>query len=60
MPLTKDFKETVRARLIRSPGFRKAVLQEAIDGLLAGDVDTGKRVVQGGAASLRFRTALRD
>ena len=35
MPLTKDFKETVRARLIRSPGFRKAVLQEAVGGLLA-------------------------
>jgi len=33
MPLTKDFKETVRARLIRSPGFRKAVLQEAVDGV---------------------------
>ena len=46
MPLTKDFKETVRARLIRSPGFRKAVLQEAIDGLLAGDVDTGKALLR--------------
>jgi hypothetical protein len=41
MPLTKDFKETVRARLIRSSGFRKAVLQEAIDRLLAGDVVIG-------------------
>ena len=46
MPLTKDFKETVRARLIRSPGFRKAVLQEAVDGLLAGDVDTGKALLR--------------
>jgi DNA-binding phage protein len=46
MPLTKDFKETVRARLIRSPGFRRAVLQEAVDGLLAGDVDTGKALLR--------------
>ena len=46
MPLTKDFKETVRARLIRSAGFRKAVLQEAIDGLLAGDIDTGKALLR--------------
>ena len=46
MPLTKDFKETVRARLIRSSGFRKAVLQEAVDGLLAGDVDTGRALLR--------------
>jgi hypothetical protein len=46
MPLTKDFKETVRARLISSSGFRKAVLQEAIDSLLAGDVDTGKALLR--------------
>jgi len=46
MPLTKDFKETVRARLLRSAGFRKAVFQEAIDGLLAGDVDTGKALLR--------------
>ena len=46
MPLTKDFKETVRARLIRSAGFRKSVLQEALDSLLAGDVDTGKALLR--------------
>ncbi len=46
MPLRKDFKETVRARLIRSSGFRKAVLQEAVDGLLAGDIDTGKSLLR--------------
>ncbi len=32
--------------LIRSSGFRKAVIQEAIDGLLAGDVDTGKALLR--------------
>ena len=42
MPLTKDFKDTVKARMERSPRFRRAVLREAIECLLAGDVDTGK------------------
>lgn len=46
MPLTKDFKETVRARLIRSAGFRKSVLKEALDSLLAGDIDTGKALLR--------------
>lgn len=46
MPLTKDFKETVRARLVKSAGFRKAVLQEAVDGLLAGDLETGKALLR--------------
>jgi DNA-binding phage protein len=46
MPLTRDFKETVRARMNRSPAFRKAVLQEAIDCLLADDVNTGKALLR--------------
>jgi hypothetical protein len=32
--------------LIRSSGFRKAVLQEAVDGLLAGGVETGKALLR--------------
>jgi hypothetical protein len=32
--------------LIRSSGFRKAVLREAVDGLLAGDVDTGQALLR--------------
>ena len=46
MPLTKNFKETVRARLTRSAGFRKALLQEAVECLLAGDLDTGKSLLR--------------
>lgn len=42
MPLTKDFKDTVKARMERSPKFRRAVLRQAIECLLAGDVETGK------------------
>jgi len=42
MPLTRDFKDTVKARMERSPNFRRAVLSEAIECLLARDVETGK------------------
>jgi hypothetical protein len=46
MPLTRDFKETVRERLQRDPKARKALLAEAIECLLAGDVDTGKAILR--------------
>ena len=44
MPLTRDFKETIRERARRDAAFREALLREAIDALLAGDVETGKTV----------------
>ena len=43
--LTKDFMDTIQARGQRDPTFRKALLQEGIECLLAGDVDTGKSVL---------------
>ena len=46
MALTKDFKDTIQARAQRDPAFRKALLQEGIECLLAGDVDTGKVVLR--------------
>ena len=46
MPLTKDFKDTVRERLRRDPKARKAFLAEAIECLLSGDVDTGRAVLR--------------
>ncbi len=42
MALTRDFKETIRARVKRDPGFRKALLREGIEKFLSGDVETGK------------------
>jgi DNA-binding phage protein len=42
MALTRDFKETIRARAKRDPGFRKALLREGIENFLSGDVETGK------------------
>ena len=46
MPLTRDFKETIVARAERDPAFRRALLREGIECLLAGDVDTGKTVLR--------------
>jgi len=46
MALTKNFKDTIQARAQRDPAFRKALLQEGVECLLAGDVDTGKVVLR--------------
>lgn len=46
MVLTKNFKDTIQARAQRDPAFRKALLQEGVECLLAGDVDTGKAVLR--------------
>ncbi len=46
MPLTKDFKQTVRDRVQRDPAFRKELLRAGVESFLAGDVETGKRVLR--------------
>jgi hypothetical protein len=46
MALTRDFKDTIRARVKRDPGFRRALLREGIENFLAGDVDTGKVILR--------------
>jgi hypothetical protein len=46
MGLTRDFKETIRARVKRDPGFREALLREGIESFLAGDVETGKIILR--------------
>ena len=46
MPLGKEFKETVKAQLQESKGFRRALLREAVNCLVSGDVDTGKSVLR--------------
>jgi len=46
MALTRDFKETIRARAKRDPGFRKALLREGIENFLSGDVETGKIILR--------------
>ncbi len=46
MALTREFKETIQARVQRDPAFRKELLKEGLDCLLSGDVDTGKAVLR--------------
>ena len=46
MTLTRDFKQTVRARVQADPAFRVAVLAEAVNELLGGDVATGKAILR--------------
>lgn len=46
MPLTRSFKHTVQARALRDTAFRVALLNEGIDSLLAGDLDSGKSIIR--------------
>lgn len=46
MPLTRSFKDTVKARAERDAAFREALLTEGVDAMLAGDIDTGKAVLR--------------
>lgn len=46
MPLTRSFRETVKARVERDPAFRDALLREAVDQFLAGELETGKAVLR--------------
>lgn len=46
MPLTRSFKETVRARAQTDSAFREALLTEGVEALLDGDVETGKAVLR--------------
>jgi DNA-binding phage protein len=42
MPLTREFRETVQARAQKDARYRAAMLTEAINELLAGDLGIGK------------------
>jgi DNA-binding phage protein len=46
MALTRDFKETVRARVGRDPKFRKELLREGIESMLTGDMATAKTILR--------------
>jgi len=46
MPLTHDFKETIRARVQRDSKFRQALLREAVETIINGDLATGKAVLR--------------
>jgi DNA-binding phage protein len=46
MPLTRDFRETVRARAARDKAFREALLTEAVEALLRGEADAGRAAMR--------------
>ena len=46
MALTRDFRETIRARAQREPRYREALFTEAINAYLAGDPATGKSILR--------------
>jgi DNA-binding phage protein len=46
MPLTKSFRETVQARARRDAKFRQALLGEAMQALLDGDLEEGRSALR--------------
>jgi hypothetical protein len=45
MPVTREFKDTVQARIKQDREYRKELLREGVASLLAGDLDTGKAIL---------------
>lgn len=46
MPLTRNFKATIKARADRDPEFRAALYAEALDALVEGDTVTAKAMLR--------------
>lgn len=46
MALTREFRQTVQARVQRDPRFAKALLGEAVQAMLAGELDVGKSLAR--------------
>ena len=46
MALTRDFRESVAARVQRDPRFREALFTEALNSYLAGDTAEGKAILR--------------
>ena len=46
MALTRDFKQTIKARAEQDPVFRRELLIEGVACLIAGEVETGKAVLR--------------
>lgn len=46
MAITRDFKETIKARALSEPEFREGLLKEGIECLLSGELDTAKTILR--------------
>ena len=60
MALTREFKDTVQARVVRDRRYRKALLREGVECLLAGDVDTGKAILRELVLANRHRSLTQE
>ena len=46
MALTRDFRDTVRERAQRDPEFRRALLEEAVNAMITGEVEAGRSIMR--------------
>jgi DNA-binding phage protein len=46
MPLTRDFRETIRDRAQRDPKFRKELLRMGLEAMLSGDIILAKAILR--------------
>jgi len=46
MPVTRKFRTTIMDRAVHDPEFRRQMLTEAVNELLAGDLDAGKAMLR--------------
>ena len=46
MPLTRDFKQTIQARVQRDAAFRRELLRESVECFVLADIETGKAVLR--------------
>lgn len=46
MPVTRKFRTTILDRAASDPGFRRQMLTEAVNELLAGDLEAGKAMLR--------------
>lgn len=46
MALTREFRQTVQARVRRDPSYAKALLSEAVQAMLDGELDVGKSLAR--------------
>jgi len=61
MPLTKDFKDTIKARAERDPEFRVGLFREAVEAMLSDDLETGKVLLRDYVnATVGFETLAQD
>jgi len=61
MPLTKNFKDTIKARAERDPDFRVGLFREAIEALLSDDLETGKVLLRDYVnATIGFETLAKE